>query len=144
VSKAEQWLASDKTTVLMGYVTVLLVASTMVLAILFVPNIASNTEASRRTDDLASCRAEFRAKIDEANFQVSIALGEAQSGLSDAVVASIRQDPTTLALIAAEITTAEDRKAEAYVQLKLANDAYGAAVELSNEDPDEFLRQCAE
>jgi hypothetical protein len=144
VSKAEQWLASDKTTVLMGYVTVLLVASTMVLAVLFVPNIASNTEASRRTDDLASCRAEFRAKIDEANFQVSIAIGEAQSGLSEAVVASIRQDPTTLALIAADITTAEDHKAEAYVQLKLANDAYKTAVELSNDDPDEFLRQCSE
>lgn len=142
MSKAEEWLASDKTTRLMGYVTIILVASTMVLAILFVPNIASNTEASQRTDEIAGCRATFRALIDEANFKVSIALGEAQSGLSDAVVASIRQDPTTLALVAADIEAAEQRKADAYVQLKLANDGYKAAVDLSNEDPDEFLRQC--
>jgi hypothetical protein len=73
---------------------------------------------------------------------VNLAVGEAQSGLSDAVVASIRDDAATLKEIAARIEKAEIHKDDAYLHLKIANDASVDAVSLSRDNPDEFLRQC--
>ncbi len=141
--RIEAWLGSDGATRIMGWVTVALVFSTLLLAVLFIPTIASNTEASQRTDEIAGCRATYRAKIDDANFAVSLAVGEAQSGLSDAVVLSIRDDPKSLSDVAAAIEVAEVHKDDAYLRLKIANDAYVDAVELSRSNPDEFLRRCA-
>lgn len=153
-----RFLASDHSLRVAGYATALLVLAMVVLAGLTIPSILSNTQASRRTDDLASCRASFRAAIDdanlvvlEANWGVTIALGASQTALSDAVVASIRQDPTTLALIAAELEVAEERKAAAYAalgdafgDLSDANQSYTDAIQLSREDPRRFLANCKE
>lgn len=135
-------MVSDKAMRMMGYLTAALVVAMMVLLGMSIPNISENTQASRRTDDLASCRASYRAEIDDADFAVTVALGEAQTALSKGVVASIRQDPTTLALVAAELETAEEHKVEAYAALEDANATYDEAVTLSREDPDQFLDDC--
>jgi hypothetical protein len=137
-------LASDRAFRVAGWLTLSLVLLMLVIARLVIPDISENTEANVRTDELAGCRAFYRAAIDDANFGVTVALGEAQTALSDAVVASIRQDPTTLALIAARLETAEEHKAAAFAVLNDANIAYDEAVDLSREDPSRFLRECKE
>lgn len=151
-------LASDRAFRVAGWLTLALVLLMLTIARLVIPDIAKNTEANVRTDDLASCRGSYRSDIDEASFAVSeasfgvtTALGDAQSALSDGVVASIRQDPTTLALVAAELEAAEERKQEAfreavaaYGALADAIAAYDAANALSSEDPDRFLAECKE
>lgn len=142
VQSIERWLGSDMATKIMLGITLLLVATTMLLAGLTIPDIVSNTESGRRTDDIAGCRAEYRADVDDATVILFDAYGDVQSGLSEAVIASIRQDPTTLALVAAELAAAEKAKAQSVDALFVANDTYRAAVELSQTDPQAFLDEC--
>ena len=135
-------LASDQVMRIMGAFTAALVLVMLVLAGLTVPQIASNTQASRRTDDLASCRAQHRAAIDSANYQVDSTSGQVQDAQGQAIVAAIRQDPTTLALIAAEIETAIEARREAEAGLFTAIEDYEAAAALSRTDPERFLFDC--
>lgn len=139
-----QVMASDKAMRMMGYLTAGLVLLMMVLLGLSVPNISANTEASRRTDDLASCRASYRAAVDDATVLVFDTYGRVQDAVGSATVAAIRQDPTSLALIAAEIESAVLERQAAIRALFEANEVYDAAVELSSADPDRFLDDCQE
>jgi hypothetical protein len=136
-------LVSDKALRIVGYLTVVLVTVMVVMTGLTIPGIVSNTTSAQRNDNLASCRAEFRAKVDDANIVLLNAFGEVQTGISEAIVASIRQDPTTLALIAADLQTAEAAKHEALVELTDAAADYSDAVRRSRIDPDGFLDDCA-
>lgn len=142
MTRLEGWLASDRMTRILGYVTAALVVVMFLLAGFTIPDIVSNTEASRRTDDLASCRAKYRAEVDDAQVHLFDAFGDVQSGIANGVVAAIRQDPTALALVAAELDMAEERKGEALAAMIEAGDTYRQAVDLSQSDPDRFLEEC--
>lgn len=140
--RVEEWLESPAATRLLGWLTLILVATVAGLAALTVPDIRSDTSASRRTDDLASCRAQYRTAFDDATVVVFDTYGAVQDAIGSASVAAIRQDPTTLALIAAEIEgSIQDRQA-AISDLLEASDIYNEAVDLSQSDPDAFLSQC--
>jgi hypothetical protein len=137
-------LVTDRALRIAGYATAVVAVFTVVLGGFYLNSISSDTTASRRTDDLASCRAQFRSDIDDATVHLFDTYGDVQTGISRAVVASIRQDPTTLALIAADLELAERAKDEAVVALIEASDRYEAAVDLSRLDPSAFLSQCQE
>lgn len=140
--RALDWLASERATRLLVRGTAVLMAVMVGLAALTVPRIVSNTEASRRTDALASCRARYQADVDKATVRLFDTFGDVQSGIAAGVVAAIRQDPTTLALVAAELNAAEKAKAAALIEMVDASTAYQAAVDLSQTDPDRFLEEC--
>lgn len=142
MSRVESWLETPAATKLLGWLTLAFVLTVLVLVAVTVPSIRSDTRASRRTDDLASCRAEFRAKIDDATVVLADATADVQTQLSAAVVASIRQDPTTLQLIAEELAAAESAKHAAIDNLYAASDNYKAAVTRSREAPGDFLDAC--
>ena len=144
VKSIERWLGTDMATKVMLGITLLLVLTTMILAGLTIPDIASNTESGRRTDDLAACRAQYLAPVNEATVLVFDTYGQVQDALGDAVVASIRQDPTALALIAADIEQAVRTRQEAIALLYEASAIYDDATHLSSENPDEFLANCRE
>lgn len=138
------WLESPFATRVLGWATLTAVLVMLGFAVFLIPDIASNTDASRRTDDLASCRAQYRSAVDDANVVLLDAFGDVQTGIANGVVAAIRQDPTTLALVAADLDAAEERKQEAVAGMVAASDAYRQAVDLSQTDPDLFLDQCKE
>jgi hypothetical protein len=137
-------LVSDKALRIAGYATAVVAAFSVVVGGFYLSAISQDTTASRRTDQLASCRAQFRSDIDDATVHLFDTYGDVQTGISRAVVASIRQDPTTLALIAADLELAEREKDAAVDALIAASARYEAAVDLSQADPGQFLAQCQE
>jgi len=116
----------------------------LVWAAVNVPAIRENTDANVRTDDLVSCRATYRADVDNATVDLAIAEGAVQDGIAASVVASIRQDPTVLGLVADQITAATESRSSALVELRHAADEYSEAVDRSVVDPDLFLTRCKE
>lgn len=136
------WLGTNGASKFISRATFAGVLTTLILAAILIPKILDNTDASRRTDDLTSCRATYRADIDHAMTVVLTTHGDELDAVGAAAVAAIRQDPTTLALVAAQIETATTARQAAIGALLDASDAYDAAVRRSREDPDKFLADC--
>lgn len=141
--RVERWLGSDRATRALAVLTLVFVVVVMVAAGLTVPQIVSNTEASRRTDNLASCRAAYAAKSDQARDKVLATHGDVLSGVGTAVVNAIRQDPVALEAIAEQLVEYERARAEATADLVDASNAYADAVLLSQENPGAFLAECS-
>lgn len=136
------WLHGTGSTLVIAWATLVAVLGIGFIAIVTIPKILDNTDASRRTDQLTSCRATYRADIDAASTAVLAAHGDELDAVGAAAVAAIRQDPTTLALVASRIETTTEARKEAIASLLTASDAYDSAVQRSREDPDKFLADC--
>lgn len=102
----------------------------------FAADAASTTDALKDSDDVAGCRAVFRADLDDAQANASVlflrGLAAATSD-NDAFLAEILTPD-------AEGLTVVDRTLTA---VETAADEYAAAVEASIDHPDAFRAQCA-
>jgi hypothetical protein len=108
--------------------------------ILIVPGIRADTSASRRSDDLQSCRAEFRTGIDQAQFALLGSFLDVQEIDAQATVA--RQDSFTLTEHQRRLDEALATRVLIRQDLANAVRAYDEANRLSREDPDLFLARC--
>lgn len=117
-------------------------AGVLLFAFLYVPDIREDTGASRRTDELASCRAVYRSQIDRANFDLLDAFGDVQVATAEATVA--RQDSFAQASAALKLAPLLQAQIAARTDLRDAVTAYEAANALSRENPERFLAICKE
>lgn len=136
------WLSGPAATRAIGIATLVVAMAMMVLAGLTIPGLVANTEANRRTDDLAACRAEARAGIDEADIELATATARVQALVAVGLSAAVGEDVESLQQVIGQIQAATATVNEAIDELTLAADRYADAVTLSREDPDRFLYLC--
>lgn len=140
--RVETFLASPAATTMVGWMTLGTVLLFITLAFITVPGIISNTEASRRTDELNTCRASYRADIDRARFVRDDAVAVINIITADAVVS--RQDIFAVEAAAEALAEAKLDLVSATADMNDAVLAYDEANDLSQTDPGLFLTQCQE
>lgn len=143
-TRVERFLASPAATTMVGWLTLGCVLLVVTLAFFTVPGIISNTEASRRTDELNACRAEYRSDIDLARIGVERASDARLDALGQMLSAAVQLDATTLGQVRAQLAAAETAVDDELAVLQQAADAYQVANTLSRVDPEAFLNQCQE
>lgn len=131
---------------LTAYITLVVVLLMGIGGLLVTPAVYSarnNSDEVRRGNDLAACRSEARADIDDASTALEVANSKLV-GLLPAGIAAAMSNPDSLDELLVEATAARDELDEALADLQDANARYRAAVELSTDNPDLFLEQCQE
>lgn len=131
---------------LTAYITLVVVLLMGVGGLLVTPAVYSarnNTDEVKRGNQLAACRSEARADIDDASTALEVANSKLV-GLLPAGIAAAMSSPDSLDELLAEATAARDDLDQALAELQEANARYRTAVELSTDNPDLFLEQCQE
>lgn len=120
----------------------LLAAASVAVAAFTAPSIIAgknNTDAVLRGNDFATCRSQFGAVLTDARNATDDARDQVFVDIVTAIQSG-RSDPAaTQALLNASVSNLNDKREGRNV----ANDDYQAALQLSKDDPTEFLRQCA-
>lgn len=144
MTRALSWLESDRATRWIGYATLIVVIGMFLLAFVALPTILDNTQASRRTDDLSSCRAGYVAEVYAANVELAATTADVLVGLANGLVAAVQGDDAATAAAVAEVNAATVANEQAKNQLKTASDNYSDAVAESQSDPNGFVDRCKE
>lgn len=117
---------------------------TFALFTITIPKVVDNTEASRRTDDLNTCRAGYRSDIDIARIALDRA-EDARQDVADRMLQAIgRQDATAVATLVAEQVATEAAANDALAAVDAAAVRYQDENRLSQTDPALFLSRCKE
>lgn len=101
-----------------------------------------STVASARTDELAACRGQFRALVDSANVEVTVATSKVQAAIAAGLVAIVHEDDRSLAAAVEQAGTGRVETLAAVGQLAEAVAGYSTAVTEAQEDPEGFLAEC--
>lgn len=149
-------LGSERLTAVMAWITVALVAATVLLAAIYGPNILNSTNAVKDGTDLQGCRSQANAMVTEARTEFDVARAERDTAAThltvltnEGLVAGVTGDDATFERVLgdlnaarAEVLTAEASVVEATQHLRNVSATYKAKVVQSRENPDAFLRQC--
>jgi hypothetical protein len=135
-----------RTARLTAYVTLIAVLALGLGGLLIAPAVYSarnNSDEVRRSNELAACRSELRADIDDATTSLEVANSQLLGLLPEGIAAAMN-DPTLLDELLGQAQAATAAQDDAVNELLAANARYRDAAELSADNPDEFLRQCAQ
>lgn len=101
----------------------------------------NSADEVRRSNELAACRSELRADIDDASTRLDAANAQLL-GLLPAGIAAAMNNTDQLAPLLEQAQTATEAQSIAIDELMAANSRYRSAAELSADDPEAFLAQC--
>ena len=140
-------IRQERAVTVIGWVTAVITAATLMLAAAALPvllDTSETVEVQRRSDEIARCRSELRARIDTATAVSDRRESERVDAIGDVIVASVAEDDPALAAAARRLRATGVHAAEARDGVDRANRAYERAVRLSGSDPDRFLAECAD
>lgn len=127
-----------------AYVTLALVVALGLGGLILAPAVFSarnNTDEVRRGNELAACRSEMRADIDDATAALEVANSQLVGMLPEGLAAAMN-NPEQLQALLEQATAARADVDQAVADLVAANARYRESVELSTSNPDEFLERC--
>lgn len=101
----------------------------------------NNTDQVRVGNELAACRSEARADVDDASARLEVANSRLVSLLPEGIEAAMN-DPARLERVLADARAAGADAEDALVSLQAATDRYRAAVVASRDAPERFLADC--
>lgn len=133
-----------RTARLTAYVTLVAVLALGLGGLLIAPAVYSarnNSDEVRRSNELAACRSELRADIDDATTSLEVANSQLLGLLPEGIAAAMN-DPALLDELLAQAQAASTAQDDAVAALLAANARYRDAAELSAEDPERFLQEC--
>lgn len=142
MTRWDEFFAGERATKILLWAVLGVVLAMFGYAVFFVPSIRADTEASRRTDDIASCRGVYRSGVDEANARLYEAFGTIQ--LITATASVNRQDIFVMDEAREALGPAIEEQVASRGALRDANKAYSDANNLSRTNPEQFLAQCQE
>lgn len=134
-----------RTARLTAYVTLVAVLLLGLGGLFVAPAVYSTRNSAdevRRSNELAACRSELRADIDDASTRLDAANAQLL-GLLPAGIAAAMNDTGQLAGLLDQAQAATEAQSIAIDELMAANSRYRAAAELSADDPEAFLAQCS-
>jgi len=126
-------------------VTLVMVAALAVVAIVRLPSDLStsrNAEEVRRANEIASCRSQWRSRVDDAVGRVLAAKSELDVLTNEGLQASVTGDDARLETLTGQAPAERDSVLAAVAELTKATDDYRAAVDRSVADPAGFLADC--
>ncbi len=126
-------------------VTLLLVLVLVAVAIVRLPSDLStsrNAEEVRRGNEIASCRSQWRSRVDDAVGRVLAAKSELDVLTNEGLQASVTGDDARLEVLTGSAPAERDAVLAAVGELTKATDDYRAAVDRSVADPAGFLADC--
>lgn len=128
-----------------AYVTLVLVLSMGIgLAVFVGPAVYStrnNTDQVRLGNELAACRSQARADVDDAAARLEVANTKLVALLPEGIEAAMN-DPARLSALLERAQSASLDTEEALAGLQVATDRYRAAVVASRDTPEQFLADC--
>lgn len=151
------WLDRPGLMKAMGLLTVGIVLGTLVLVVLYGPDILNSTSAVKDGTELTGCRSSYSAEVTDRRTEFDIARSHRDSAASEVNLvllelaqAAIFGDDSKVAELQGqlpglrqEVRIANVAVAEADAALIEANDIYQDAVALSRDDPAQFLADCS-
>lgn len=138
--------AADRTINGVLAVVAVLTAGSVIMLVIALPAIFSsrnNSDAVRQGNELAACRSEYRADIDDANTALAVANSRLVTLLPEGIAAAM-DDPAGLVPVLDAATSARAEVDVALVELRAATDRYRVAVSESRADPEGFLAECGQ
>lgn len=133
-----------RTARLTAYVTLVAVLLLGLGGLFVAPAVYSTRNSAdevRRSNELAACRSELRADIDDASTALEVANSQLLGLLPQGIDAAMT-DPAGLAPLLDQAAATRDAQTAALDDLLAANARYRDAAELSAADPDAFLAEC--
>lgn len=137
--------AQDRRINLLLIVAAITAVSVVVITAIGVPKILSNesaTKAVARGNEITSCRASFRAAVDDASSKLQTARARLDVFTSEGLAATVADDTAALLQAVAGSSGARSDVTRTAADLEAVTGRYSDLVDLSRTNPEQFLTLC--